>query len=93
MSTPIDDGGPAFPHQVRVHDYDPATGLRVISPITDEGMSLRDWFVGQALAGWLGSYGADSNHPVLNETTGMVAQHSYAMADAMLAERRKGGVK
>ena len=36
MSTPIDDGGPAFPAPMCPQEY----GLG--------GMSLRDWFAGQA---------------------------------------------
>ena len=43
MKTLNDDGGPAFPFQ----DWDPA----IHSQRIDTGMSLRDWFAGQALAG------------------------------------------
>lgn len=38
MSDKIDDGGPAFPHSEDDRAY-------------QGGMSLRDWFAGQALAG------------------------------------------
>ena len=45
------------------------------------GMSLRDWFAGQALAGWL----ADGN-----ESSPVNAAHeAYAFADAMLEARKK----
>lgn len=57
-----------------------------------QGMSLRDWFAGQAMAaitgssksgGWnIGNQGAD------NAT---IANAAYVIADAMLAEREKGG--
>jgi hypothetical protein len=49
--TPIDDGGSAFPQPLA---FDPANG----NPVTADmyfakvsGMTLRDWFAGQALAG------------------------------------------
>lgn len=67
-ATPIfDDGGPAFPTQNTSEGY--------------RGMSLRDWFAGQALAGCVA---ADDESPV-----GRIAADAYAFADAMIAERRK----
>lgn len=62
MSNPK-DGGPAFPHTWR-DDH-------------GEGMSLRDWFAGQALAGINANTAADA------------AALCYAIADAMLAARSK----
>jgi len=45
-------------------------------------MSLRDWFAGQALAGWMASFTPDC---------GVKAKHcaelAYELADAMLAAR------
>jgi hypothetical protein len=67
VSTP-NDGGPAFPVVV-------SEGDAVVSP----GMSLRDWFAGQALtpfASVLSPQGA--------------AQLAYEYADAMLAARQGG---
>lgn len=63
------DGGPAFP-------YTDAKGF------VSDGMSLRDWFAGQALAsmdtdGWT-LIGMQS-----------IAQRAYDLADAMIAEREK----
>ncbi len=43
-----------------------------------EGMSLRDWFAGQALVRMQG-------------TPAKTAEWAYKVADAMLAERAKGG--
>ena len=43
MSTPINDGGPAFPVAETIHVYG------------HNGMTLRDYFAGQALAGILAS--------------------------------------
>lgn len=63
------DGGDAFP------TADDATS----------GMSLRDWFAGQALAGVL-ACGTMTHPPVRSADN---ARTAYAMADAMLAERAK----
>lgn len=62
------DGGPAFPRSGNwSKDYD--------------GMSLRDWYAGMALQGYLSGIGwMDENK---------VAKWSYAQADAMLVERSK----
>jgi hypothetical protein len=59
----INDGGPAF-------------------PIPDEGwpgMTLRDWFAGQALAGISAQYGTGD--------AAMIAVECYEHADAMLKAR------
>jgi hypothetical protein len=69
----IDNGGPAFPH----HDAGD-TGTR-------PGMTLRDWFAGQALAGYL----AANPEPELGSMNAAGAAYRYA--DAMLIERAKGG--
>lgn len=75
MSAPIKDGGPAFP----------VTGMTGLGAVVKAGgMTLRDWFAGQALAGWL----AD---PTATAEPEAVAKHMYKYADAMLAERAKGG--
>jgi hypothetical protein len=49
------------------------------------GMTLRDYFAGQALAGVLAS--PHTNLPEVFDSN--VAESVYAMADAMLAERDK----
>jgi hypothetical protein len=67
VSTPINDGGPAFPS--------------VLSPNEGYlGMTLRDWFAGQALCGLLARAGEDMRF----ETA---ARESYGLADAMLKAR------
>ena len=64
------DGGPAFP--------------RSASDISDgsEGMSVRDYFAGKALAGML----ADST---IDLAMSDIADRAFRYADAMLAEREK----
>lgn len=65
-----DDGGPAFPLEWE--------GFR--------GMSMRDWFAGQALAGML-----SSNHftPSGFGFEEFMAKKAFNMADAMLAARAR----
>jgi hypothetical protein len=54
------------------------------------GMSLRDYFAGQALAGILShSDFTDGSGTTMNSFV-MYAKSSYDFADAMLAERAKG---
>ena len=77
-----DGSGPAFPQPIA------ATGETFASAQNAEGhqsgMSLRDWFAGQALA----SFGLDYDRAA---STGgeaeMVAQIAYQIADAMVAAR------
>jgi hypothetical protein len=75
MDTPINDGGPAFPMQ----DWDEC----IQTHRTETGMTLRDWFAGQALAGLL-------TQPAEIEFGAMhFAKGAYEMADAMLKARRE----
>ncbi|SNZ21684.1 hypothetical protein [Cohaesibacter gelatinilyticus] len=67
--TKIDDGGPAFPPH-----HNPETHA--------SGMTLRDWFAGQALVAVLG-LGLKSEQA---DEMG-IASISYQVADAMLKER------
>jgi hypothetical protein len=60
------DGGPAFPCAQNVMK-------------ADEGMSLRDWFAGQALAGLV----ADQHTRIVN-----IPEVAWRLADAMLAARQ-----
>lgn len=73
---PKHNGGPAFPldNPRMLEDGD----LFKQFP----GMSLRDWFAGQALAGWLASYaGAD---PDMTPDPTSTAALCYRIADAMI---------
>lgn len=69
MSDQPKDGGQAFPHG------DPFHG-------GDTGMTLRDWFAGQALAGMMAH-----PEPIRMADVPSVASDAYALADAMLAAR------
>jgi len=51
------------------------------------GMSIRDYFAGQALAGSLA--GAELNNYISEESAKKFAAEAYILADAMLAEREK----
>jgi hypothetical protein len=91
MNTAINDGGPAFP----VPDSHHANGQVQYGA---NGMTLRDWFAGQALSGILSkainpnNQGNDSvdwastRAPGPNRASG----DAYEYADAMLAARLEG---
>lgn len=70
-----DDGGPAFPRTANDDD-------RNADIYSEVGMSLRDWFAGQALAGDIAGI-TNTADPK------RMASVAYEMADAMLAERSK----
>jgi hypothetical protein len=76
MTTKTNTGGPAFPIQGQPFTL----GDTEYMP-TDPGMTLRDWFAGQALAGLLSTTG--------DGPAERYAKASYEVADAMLAEREK----
>ena len=74
LSTPAvkrNDGGPAFPRD----GWAP-----------EDGMSLRDYFAGQALAGLCANMQVDR---FIEMSVGHMAGLSYMYADAMLRERSK----
>ncbi len=71
---------------MKKNDGDPAVhrhqeGLR--DPEISNGMSLRDWFAGQAMIVML-------RVPVPCGIPERIAQAAYGIAEAMLAEREKG---
>lgn len=85
----IDNGGPAFPTSVA---FDPGAdfgnGMIVRG---DKGMTLRDWFAGQALVGLL-IKADEANSDGWSWRTGTLAGDAFLFADDMLAARAKGGV-
>jgi hypothetical protein len=70
MSTIINDGGSAFPY-----------GQKNFTERSSEGMSLRDYFAGQALAGMM------ANKNAQDWTLSEVATDCYLYADALLKHR------
>jgi len=75
MDEPKDDGGQAFPRGG--YDGPDRQSLSV------EGMTLRDWFAGQALQGMLANEGARKT------TLLQDAEDAYDYADAMIKWRTK----
>lgn len=92
----LDDGGPAFPLPAEVGK------AHFDDPMAYPGMTLRDWFAGQALNGLLhsASYGAelkrifDANGSIANAGDERESPQDYtarialSLANAMLAARK-----
>ena len=75
-SKTIDDGGSAFPivaTETNEHG--------IVFPFITPGLSMRDWFAGQALSNQYAQHDGDPNK---------VAEWAYHIADAMIAARKAG---
>lgn len=81
MNEPINDGGYAFPNHHNPND-------RSLNELRG-GMSLRDYFAGQTLAGVLANPKTGCVDGDLAEFDAALSLRSYQIADAMLAERAK----
>ena len=73
----INDGGPAFPNVPdgaggKFYDW-------------DRGMTLRDWFAGQALIGLIQGYATAYGSPT--SAPDEVVNEAFSYADAMIAAR------
>ena len=79
-----DTGGSAFPHpQVNLGD----AGF-IFLP-NSSGMTMRDWFAGQALAGLLSAYNVKYNHPAEERDMAiLISKTAYALADTMIEKRK-----
>ena len=77
MSATIDNGGSAFA------TYSPDHG-------TQHGMTLRDYFAGQAMTAWIEDFcrNAPSEEPA-KDVTIKIASYCYLMANAMIAARKE----
>lgn len=73
----IEDGGPAFPHEGG--DF---SGL-----YAEPGMSIRDYFAGQAMTGL---YAGRGGQAIQEQHFGEDARLAYAAADAMIKARKAG---
>lgn len=76
---PNPDGGPAFPTLDREEYQESETRSESLQHEDFRGMSLRDYFAGQALAGM----------SLDHDTAGTNAEWAYKIADAMLIQRRE----
>ncbi|RQP04969.1 MAG: hypothetical protein D1H97_15440 [Paracoccus sp. BP8] len=82
--TETNNGGPAFP-SITEGEIAKWAGMTKIGPIAHPGMSLRDYFAGQALAGWLASFPPDCGVKAKQ-----CAELAYELADAMIAAGKGG---
>jgi len=91
MNTQPNDGGPAFPRPAS--EYEP-NGMRTdgkIAAVPFTGMTLRDYFAGQALMGGittakgLGQIDAKKRSEMLSEFSDLI----FEIADAMIAARER----
>ena len=75
----IYNGGPAFPFTI------------ITGQSRHSGMSLRDYFAGQALAGLLGSDAEvdETDYQAHDNPQDFYASLAYEYADSMLVERKK----
>lgn len=82
MTEKIDDGGPAFPTEPNTQ---PGFYLH-------HGMSLRDYFAGQALPAVISATSAGQHRPTARDSdtsiSFAIARDAYLVADAMLAARK-----
>jgi len=76
--TQQDNGGPAFPRTVQQWN----SNLQAF-----DGMSLRDWFAGQALAGLCANMN-DQDHPFMDMSVKHMGELAYNYADEMIAARK-----
>lgn len=86
MSAEINDGGPAFPMAGSTREWDDVK--KQWKP--QDGMTLRDWFAGQAL-GHVAVYSLSNEWSSRGgpEWRNEAAREAYRFADAMIAAREE----
>lgn len=88
MSKKVNDGGSAYPYgQISEVTGQPINGC------FSGGMSLRDYFIGQAIAGidleeWLDRVESDESCDS-SKAYGMIAKHCMGVADAIIAAKEE----
>ena len=80
MTHKTKDGGPAFPNYPTSYQYNP----------DQKGMTLRDWFAGQALGATIASIEIEGTVSI-EDVAQAVSKGAYAIADALLAFCKHGG--
>jgi hypothetical protein len=87
MTTPKDNGGPAFPSE-QMTGYI-SDGFQSPQPVwkTVGGLTVRDWFAGQALQGVL--MGGGRKRPPSVSISEWASWEAFDIADAMMKERSK----
>ncbi len=91
MSEEINDGGTAFPRFRLSGEY--VEGMLYTIDGVEKGMTLRDYFAAAALQGMMSSpHHLSEDHDkgsVAERNTKNFSRKAYAMADAMISERKK----
>jgi hypothetical protein len=82
----LDNGGSAFPSEQ--HECLDGSWNQTY----DCGMSLRDWFAGQALMGLVAGMGENERADTLDEVLGgkRISKAAFMYADAMILARKSG---
>ena len=84
MSTPTNDGGPAFPRAGFLSEIEtPEQVIAQYENKPEQGMSLLDYFAGQALVGMM------NHRDLVNRPCLELAWDSYEYDEAMLAVRKE----
>ncbi len=88
MNNEIDDGGTAFP-SLLTGTWAGSGANATFAPDSTDGMSIRDWFAGKALAGEVAA-GYAPGEKWDESNFEQLARRCWRAADAMLAERKRG---
>lgn len=93
MSKTIDNGGSAFGHAVVSVDGNGQPLTPTEAHALGLGLTIRDWFAGQALAGMMAMNSSHNGnfHDNCGEPFTGPAGYAYRMADAMIAARKAVG--
>ena len=86
----IKDGGPAYPAKGKEwsgeYYNDPSYGQKKFKDVEYTGMSLRDWFAGMALQGYLANPSVNADD-LWSRSKEAASESHYQWADAMIKAR------